>query len=309
MSPDSFRHGISSTSTQLQLTSAAECPADTAVSSVPSLSILVAECSEAKQKDIRNILERAGHRVAIVPDGDAALDALALCIYDLIVMNIHLPEMNGIDASKVYRFISLDKPRVPIVAVTDDANENIVRRCKEAGIDACISEPIDPDDLLELIEKIVQESGTPQIATTSISRPTAYELAHLGDYVSCAEPFDLITLDALEHLGGAEFVDALAAQIRNDASVILRELAEFKGAGNLQVFRDRLQALRCAVSNIGASGLSEMCLVLQKTSPENLSSQGETYLKELQEEFGRVCVALQGRFSEWGAMAQHIEKT
>lgn len=308
MSADIFQDGISSTSTPLQLTSAAERPADVAASSMPSLSILVAECGEAKRKDIRNVLERAGHRVTIVPDGDAALDALVLYKTDLVVMNVNLPKLSGIDTSKVYRFISLDKPRVPIVVVSDDASEKIVWRCKEADIDACITEPIDPDHLLELIEKIVQDSGTPQIGAKNALRPTDDQPAHLSDCVSCTAPFDSIILDALENLGGAEFVEALAAQIRYDAFVILRELAEFKAAGNLQAFRDRLQALRCAVSNIGASGLCEMCLILQKVSPENLSTQGETYLKELHEEFERVCVALQGRVSEPGAIARRIEK-
>jgi two-component system sensor histidine kinase RpfC len=105
------------------------------------------------------------------------------------------------------------------------------------------------------------------------------------------------TLDALEQLGGKEFVDELASQFIQDGGEILDVLSEAAAAGDLKAFREQLHALRSAAANIGARGIYEMCLGWRHIAPEDFAVRGEAHLKKLNEEFERVRMGLRGRLS------------
>ena len=175
-------------------------------------------------------------------------------------MNVDLPVMNGIDAIKLYRFTSLGRPRVPIVALTADATKEVEHRCKEANIDACITEPIEPDRLLGLIGTLLRNAGKDQQSSSNANETADYSSARPGSRAFSVEAIDLHTLNALEGLGGPEFVNELAAEFLDDATGILRDLTEFMASGDVQAICKRVHALRSAASNIGARRIYEMCL-------------------------------------------------
>ncbi len=260
------------------------------------LSILVAEDKRTNQMVIAKILDRAGHRVTIVDNGEAALDVLEAQDFDLVLMDVNMPVMNGIEATKLYRFTALGRPHVPIVALTADATEDVKRRCREAGMDACATKPIEPHRLLEIIGTLVDDATKGPRVVSSMTEAAARASATARNSREAA--IDLDTIDALENLGGKEFVDELAAQFLDDAADILRQLADITAAGDTLAFREQLHALRSAAANIGARGIYEMCLAWRQIAPDDLASQGEIYLNGLREEFERVCVALRGRLSK-----------
>lgn len=260
------------------------------------LSILVAEDKRTNQIVISKILDRAGHRVTIVDNGEAALDILEMQEFDLVLMDVNMPVMNGIEATKLYRFASLDRPRVPIIALTADATEEVARRCEEAGMDACVTKPIEPNRLLEIINALVRGSGKPIAARASENDVVAsYPAAKPRLRAAAAPPVDVDTLDSLEELGGKEFVDELAMQFIKDAADTLNSLAEAAGAGDLKAFREQLHALRSAAANVGARGIYEMCLGWRHIAPDDFAVRGETHLQRLHEEFQRVRAALRAR--------------
>lgn len=281
---------------------AAERPDDSRTRAIvaPSrpLSILVAEDNRTNQMVVAKILERAGHRATIVNDGEAALDVLNVREFDLVLMDVNMPVMNGIEATKLYRFASLGRPRVPIVALTADATEEVARRCEEAGMDACITKPIEPRRLLEIIETLVHDAGKNPQSASNTSEVAGDTSARPRYRTATGVAVDLHTLNELETLGGKEFVDELAAQFLDDAADILRGLTEVTASGNVQAFREQVHALRSAAANIGARGIYEMCLAWRQITPKDLASRGEMHLKGLHEEFERVRVVLQGRLTE-----------
>jgi two-component system sensor histidine kinase RpfC len=267
------------------------------VASSRPLSILVAEDKRTNQIVIAKILDRAGHRVTIVDNGEAALDMLEVQEFDLVLMDVNMPVMNGIEATKLYRFASLGRPRVPVVALTADATEEVARRCEEAGMDACITKPIEPHRLLEIIGTLVRDAGkNPQAASTS--EIASYASPRPRSRIATTAAVDMQTINALEKLGGKEFVDELAVQFIDDAADILHSLAEIMAASDVQAFREQLHALRSAAANIGARGIYEMCLAWRHIAPEDLASRGEVHLRKLCEEFERVRAALEGLLSK-----------
>ena len=265
------------------------------VASSHPLSILVAEDKRTNQIVIAKILDRAGHRVTIVDNGEAALDILEMQEFDLVLMDVNMPVMNGIEATKLYRFASLDRPRVPIVALTADATEEVARRCEEAGMDACITKPIEPNRLLEIIgdARARQRQGPTNSHQTAPSRKL-YVRRGRGFARPRLRRSTLQTLDALEELGGKEFVDELASQFITDAADILDSLADAAASGDLKAFREHLHALRSAAANIGARGIYEMCLGWRHIAPDDFAVSGEMHLQRLHEEFQRVRMALRG---------------
>jgi two-component system sensor histidine kinase RpfC len=261
-----------------------------------SLSILVAEDKRTNQIVIAKILDRAGHRVTLADNGEAALDMLEMQEFDLILMDVNMPVMNGIEATKLYRFASLGRPHVPVIALTADATEEVARRCEEAGMDACITKPIEPNRLLEIIATLVPDDNPAREASSS-AEVASYPAARPRLRSAPTSAVDTQTLDALEKLGGKDFVDELATQFIEDGSEILDVLAEAAASGDLKTFREQLHALRSAAANIGARGIYEMCLGWRHIASEDFAIRGETHLVKLNEEFERVRLGLRSRLS------------
>jgi two-component system sensor histidine kinase RpfC len=187
---------------------------------------------------------------------------------------------------------------VPVVALTADATEEVARRCEEAGMDACITKPIEPNRLIEIIATLVPNEGKPAQDAPSSAEIASYPTARPRLRAATTSAVDVQTLNALEELGGKDFVDELAAQFIKDGSEVLDFLAEAAASGDLAAFREQLHALRSAAANIGARGIYEMCLGWRHIAPEDFAIRGEAHLKKLNEEFERVRMALRGRLSD-----------
>ncbi len=118
------------------------------------LSVLVAEDTRANQQVIRAILKHGGHQVTLVENGKQAVDKLEQSEFDVIVMDIQMPVMDGLEATQSIRAMpDADKAGVPIVAITAHAMKQDRDKCLAAGMNAYLPKPIDAHALLEVIEE------------------------------------------------------------------------------------------------------------------------------------------------------------
>ncbi len=122
-----------------------------------SLGVLVAEDNRTNQKVIAKILQRAGHQVTLADNGEAALKALSQRNFDVVLMDVNMPVMNGIEATRRYRAAVNGGRHVPILALTADATAEAEARCAEAGMDGCITKPVEASRLVELISAFCSE--------------------------------------------------------------------------------------------------------------------------------------------------------
>jgi CheY-like chemotaxis protein len=119
------------------------------------LRVLLAEDTPANQKLVLYILGRRGHLVEAVPNGQQALQWLRQEDFDVVLMDVQMPVMDGFQATAAVRkFDDPLKARVPIIAMTAHALMGDRDRCLEAGMDAYISKPIKSRDLIELVERL-----------------------------------------------------------------------------------------------------------------------------------------------------------
>lgn len=267
------------------------------------LSILVADDNRTNQKVIGKILDRAGHHVTIVDNGEQALDAMQAKSFDIALMDVNMPVLNGIEATKLHRFASLGKPRLPIVALTADATPETKQRCEEAGMDACVIKPIEPARLLNLIDSIVGEKTVSDAQAFAESETVKRITSHPKFRSSDSAAIDVRALADLESLGGAKFVEELIGDFCRDTDVLLGELKQSAAATDVNTFREQLHALRSGAANIGARRIYKMCLSWRHIGERELEQRGADYLARLSGEFEQVRDALASYGAERGKEA------
>jgi CheY-like chemotaxis protein len=116
-----------------------------------ALRILVAEDNHVNQLLVRAMLEKAGHRIDVAGNGIEAVDAVYKRPYDIVLMDMQMPEMDGLAAAR--RIRSLDGPMaaVPIIALTANAMQGVREQVLAAGMDGYVPKPINRRELLNAI--------------------------------------------------------------------------------------------------------------------------------------------------------------
>ncbi len=120
-----------------------------------SIRIIVGEDNHTNQKVIRTILESEGHIVTIVDNGEKVLDALENNDFDLVILDMHMPIMDGIEATKIIRFTRAGMNHIPVIILTADVTVESIQACKDARIDAYLTKPVEPEKLFNTIYSLL----------------------------------------------------------------------------------------------------------------------------------------------------------
>jgi two-component system sensor histidine kinase RpfC len=256
------------------------------------LRVLVAEDNRTNQMVIGKILERAGHEFRIVENGEEVLDALKGQVFDIALLDLHMPVMGGVEAAKLVRFMATGSPRMPIVALTADATPEARAECEEAGMNAIITKPIDTRKLFDLFETLVSggnavrrgpEEGAPvPEGTAAVSgRP---------EEPPCLDPR---YLQELSDLGGnSDFVVRLAWTFLKGSKEKVRRLERAVADRDVEKARELAHALKGNSGQIGALALMRACERFSGISAGELERNGGGYLEEVKEELSRARTAL-----------------
>ena len=133
--------------------------------SLAGLKILLAEDNRVNQLLVVRLLQARGHNVLVVNDGRAALEAIDQQTFDLILMDIQMPEMDGLEATRILRQREQAGSAVaPIIAMTAHAMKGDRDKCIEAGMSGYISKPIQPEELFEIMEDVMVRAQGPSLA-------------------------------------------------------------------------------------------------------------------------------------------------
>jgi two-component system, sensor histidine kinase RpfC len=266
---------------------AAKAPSDAARRERRSLRVLVAEDNRVNQQVIDRMLQSAGHAVTLVGDGEQALDALESDSFDVVLMDVNMPVMNGLDAVKLHRFATGGRDVPPFIALTADATEETRRQCEEAGMAGYLTKPVDMEELLGLIDRVAHADP----AASSPEQPS--RVRPTGTGAEAGPVLDATYLDRLRQLDDHD--DFLAGLIRDfiaDAEQLVDELEAAALNGDAAAFRDRAHALRSSAAHLGATALFELCLEWRGIGADDLSAEGSAYAVRLRSEFERLREAL-----------------
>jgi CheY-like chemotaxis protein/two-component sensor histidine kinase len=128
-----------------------------------SVRILVAEDNAVNQKFLSLILARMGYQARFCDNGQLALEAVMQGQFDLILMDIHMPVMDGLSATRAIRAMACPTSQIPIVALTADVLQDAKDQAQAAGVSAFISKPIKPEDLELVIDSMLAGVQTPTV--------------------------------------------------------------------------------------------------------------------------------------------------
>jgi len=222
------------------------------------LNILVAEDNSTNQLVISKILERAGHTPHIVGDGQQALDALEHGDFDIIIMDMQMPVMGGIEAAKIYHFMSACDKTLPIIMLTADATMDALHECEEANIDAYLTKPVSANELLSSINSLAwKEEYKADNNIQTVGDATAYETRNKdADGVLINENI----INSLYSLSDdSSFMYDLIHGFINDTNSLLHQMEQDLSGNKYVAFREKVHALKGSAGSIGAQELYELC--------------------------------------------------
>jgi two-component system, sensor histidine kinase RpfC len=246
--------------------------------------VLLVDDNRINQRVFTRILESAGHEVLTAENGEQALDMLEreASRLDVVLMDFNMPELDGIEATKLFRVMTIGDARLPIIGLTADPSAETDARWRDADMDGCLIKPVDPETLLDAIDAIARKTS-PTIANT---------VAILEDHPrfrKLAVPaLDETAIANLRRLGDSTFVNELLSDFVSDAADTIELLSAAAGQGNTTVFRNQAHALQSSASNVGAIALAELCAPWVGRRGSELKARAGDFTARAQVELNRT---------------------
>lgn len=245
------------------------------------LNILVADDNGTNRMIISKILERAGHSVDLVENGEQALDILENKRYDLALMDMHMPVLHGLEALKIYRMANREIPHMPIVILTANATIEAKRECEEAGVDAFLTKPIDASTLLVTISRLTASDNSATDAPKS-------EIGSLKPGISSDAL--LLNENTLHHLKilGEKNDDFLGSVIQGFFLEGEQQIVSMKKAlleNEYALFKELAHALKGSSGNLGAEALHQICREISQLNHTDLQTSAHNMLRKAHDGF------------------------
>ncbi len=249
------------------------------------LRILLAEDNKINQQFAIHLLQKAGHTLHVVENGHQAVDALRTSDFDVILMDIQMPELDGIEATKQIRALPSEKAKIPIIAMTAHAMSGAREEYLAAGMDDYISKPIQSALLLEKLSKIAAQSAqaeqTSQAPVVSASSETAKIL-------------DEENIAVLKDVMGLEKTNDFMRQTFDEIEKGLHAMQEAHASRDYSVISTAAHTMVSTAGNVGARRLSMLARELeQRCRAHNVQDIDEriAHLAESVAETARAIVA------------------
>ena len=256
--------------------------------------ILVADDNRTNRNVLAAILESAGHHVSMATDGDEALIELEKGETDILLLDVNMPRLSGIDACIMWRRSEGGLRRLPIIGVTADATTETETRCLEAGMDMRITKPVDAKLLLSTIEKYcVRNTDGEHASFDDRAQRQNIVVPITRDVPSSDEAIDRAQIQYLRSIGDQVFVNTMIEGFFEDVEHTLGPLRKAVKAGDASGFRFCAHAFKSSGNNMGARQLARLCEKLENISDAEFAEHKSDYLARLEEEITSAVTALQ----------------
>jgi CheY-like chemotaxis protein len=234
---------------------------------------LLAEDNVVNQKVAIHILNRMGYRADVAANGLEVLAALSQQPYDLIFMDMQMPEMDGLEATRqIYQNWQngklINKPR--IVAMTANAMQGDREVCLEAGMDDYLSKPIRNSELVRVLSECPSVIPNKPMTASSINISALHEVAH--------------------DIGGedSEFLIELIDSYLDNSQSLLQELYTSVAQKNFEVMVRTVHTLKSSSGVIGAEDLSTLCRELETNLRNQKYEELDVTINKITDEYANI---------------------
>jgi len=251
-----------------------------------NVKILLAEDNVVNQKLAVKLLEKGGFKPDIVNNGKEVLTALKKTKYDLILMDIQMPEMDGFETTANIRAEENEDQHTPIIAMTAHAMKGDRQRCLDAGMDDYVSKPIRQANLFDVLEKWVNkkieniDSGKVPLEISTVSET----------------PVDLAVLQEIVGDDNEVMVELVELFLENSEKRI-QVINEALDTMNAKILEEESHAFKGASGGMGAKDLYELCHQLESFGENQNFKDAQTVFPSLEKEFERVQIYLQNEIN------------
>jgi two-component system sensor histidine kinase RpfC len=212
--------------------------------------ILVAEDNCTSRQIIEKILTHGNHKVDLVENGEQALDRLEENTYDLLILDMNMPQMGGLEVVKLHRALSRQPVDTPVIILTANATLEARQECERAHIDAYLTKPVDALTLLDTVARL----------TLTPPKSDAPELAHPVEQIASG----FINEDTLHHLtllGGDQddFLRTVIYGFLSETDKLLEAMRIALSKQEFATFKELAHILKGSSGNVGAEVLFNVC--------------------------------------------------
>lgn len=242
------------------------------------LNILVVDDDELNRRMMQVILKREGHQIECVANGLEALEAVKSKSYDIVLMDLQMPVMDGVDASRRIREWEGEKRRTFIVALTASYMPERGRELYEAGIDNYIAKPFDMQHLRHILQYGVENRRKGDVAPVSEPQAKATIPEQVVDYQV-----------GLKRVGGdREIYQDLLNDFVAELPAKLETIHALYQAGDKDGLNRAAHNLKGVSANLGALQLSEYARRLEKQVTEGYNQQVESLINDVTTAVGKL---------------------
>jgi two-component system sensor histidine kinase/response regulator len=246
-------------------------------------SVLVAEDNEVNQRVAARILERLGCRVEVADDGQEALEACQRTRYDMVLMDVQMPGLDGFEVTRRIREGEQEGRRTPIVAMTASAMKGDRERCLEGGMDDYLAKPVTPEAVGAVLRRWLK--AIPAAQAEAQGRQGEGEGERL-------DPAVIASLVALDDDG--TLLDELVATFFSLVPARLREIREAVASADVQALARAAHTLGGSCANLGCRRMSDLCARLEVRGRAGSVEGGPALLAALEAELRAVTPELEG---------------
>jgi len=258
---------------------------------VPPLNILLAEDSLINQRVAIGFLERWGHHVTVVENGQKAIEAVAHQSYDLVLMDLQMPDVGGCEAAQQIRQLEqhTGKARVPIVAMTAEAMKGDRERCLAAGMDDYLAKPIGSDELYRIIKNIFAAGG-PDVPAETADRRSVDLAAQNNSDGHQTNNQQLIDWPYLTRMLGHDrsLIRDSIAILRAQCPELLEEIRQAIEAGDAAELHRAAHSLKGLTGYLGPSPIVQSAARLERAGRDSDWNNVSTEFQKLADDIARL---------------------
>ncbi len=255
------------------------------------LRILLAEDNAVNQKLALNLLQRMGYRAEAVGNGFEVIDALHRQPYDLILMDVQMPEMDGLTtAREICRLWPQARPWM--VAVTANAMQGDREACLAAGLDGYISKPIRIEELVQVLQQCPSPSTPPSESGLPSSEPTVSADANAPDTPPpSVAAIDTAILDAYGF--DADTLAILVSSFLEETPPLVHQMQQAIATADPDQLAFAAHTLKSASASLGATALADRCKQMETWGKTGTIDPAIAHLDDLNHHYEQTCLALQ----------------
>lgn len=264
--------------------------------SVRKLRILVAEDDEINQMVMQKLLERAGHSVDIVGDGQQALNALSEQQYDIALLDLNMPVLGGVEMARKYYATPRENP-VPLIALSADAMVETITECKEAGMKAFLSKPFETKKVLSVIQSHVS-CDDKNLSQNILNDKKESDVTGEPTSSPCNSAVDENKLREIEGMGSnSNFVKNVVWIFIRDSEKHIRAMESALEHRDIESFCDSAHALKGIAGSMGVLKVMDLAGEMQYMKENTPMSIRYAHLSTVKSELYRARKALMRRYS------------